>query len=95
MSISREEILKLAHLARLELQEGEIEKIKGSLEEMVDYMDQLKQLDLKEVEPMMRVEADEKAWREDQVRPGLSREQAFKNAPSIKLDHFAIPKTVK
>ena len=94
MEVTTEEIQKLAKLSRLHLDEKEIGKLKESLAEIMGYIDLIKKLDLSDVEPMML--ADQKSgkpWRQDSPIPSLSREEAFKNAPSIKDKHFAIPKS--
>ena len=94
MSVSKEQILSLAELSRLSLSEEEIEELQDSLNEIVQYMEKLKGLDLKDVEPMMRVSDLIRPLRPDKPRTGLSKSQVFKNAPKINLGHFSVPKTV-
>lgn len=94
MQVSREQVLRMAKLSRLELTEDEIGKMPGSLSQLVSYMDQLKGLDLKDVEPMLAVDTSARALRPDEVRPGLDKEAAFRNAPEVNLDHFSIPKVI-
>ena len=95
MAITKEQIQGLAKLSRLEFSEEEQEDLIGDLNEIVNYMEKLKELDLENVEPMMRVDESLRPMREDDPKSGLTKEQAFQNAPSINLDHFSIPKTVK
>jgi aspartyl-tRNA(Asn)/glutamyl-tRNA(Gln) amidotransferase subunit C len=94
MQVSREQVLRMAKLSRLELTEEEIGKMAGSLSQLVSYMDQLKGLDLKDVEPMLAVDTSARALRPDEVQPGLDKEAAFRNAPEVNLDHFSIPKVI-
>lgn len=94
MSVDREIVLRMAKLSRLEITEAELEKMAGSLSQLVAYMDQLKGLDLKEVEPMLAVDTSARPLRPDEVVPGLSKEDAFRNAPEVNLDHFSIPKVI-
>jgi aspartyl-tRNA(Asn)/glutamyl-tRNA(Gln) amidotransferase subunit C len=95
MTIGKKQIEDLANLARLEFSEKEKEQLQQSLNEIVAYMEKLKKLDLENVEPMARVDESPRPFRKDQVREGLSREQVFKNAPAVKMNHFSVPKTVK
>ena len=94
MQIEREQVLKMAKLARLEMTPEELEKMTGSLNQLVAYMDMLKGLDLKNVEPMLSVDASARPLREDEVKPGLDKEKVFRNAPQVNLDHFSIPKVI-
>jgi aspartyl-tRNA(Asn)/glutamyl-tRNA(Gln) amidotransferase subunit C len=94
MAISTQEIKKLSELCRLEFSADEQEVLSSSLNEMVEYMAKLGELDLVNVEPMMRVDNSAKSLRQDEPHTSLSKEDAFKNAPSINMDHFSIPKTV-
>ena len=94
MQVDRETVLRMAKLARLEITEAELEKMAGSLSQLVGYMDQLKGLDLKDVEPMLAVDTSARPLRPDEPVPGLSKEEAFRNAPEVNLDHFSIPKVI-
>jgi aspartyl-tRNA(Asn)/glutamyl-tRNA(Gln) amidotransferase subunit C len=94
MQVSREQVLRMAKLSRLEITEGEIEKMAGSMSQLVAYMDQLKELDLKDVEPMLAVDTSARPMRPDEIQPGLDKEQTFRNAPEVNLDHFSIPKVI-
>ena len=84
----------MAKLARLEFSPEELDGMAGSLNQLVEYMDQLKKLDLKNVEPMMAVDTSPRPLREDEVKPGLDKEHAFRNAPEVNLEHFSIPKVI-
>ncbi len=95
MSVSDEQLENIAQLARLKLSRGELEDLKGSLNKIIDYMSKLNELDLTEVEPMMRVDDSIRPLREDEPRPGVPFEDTFKNAPSTNAGHFSVPKTVK
>lgn len=92
--LEREEILKLAKLSRLEIKEDEIESMKGHLDKMLAHLDALKALDLSHVEPMTAVENGATILREDVPVQGFTLEQAFRNAPAVENDHFAIPKVI-
>jgi len=86
------DINKLAKLSRLTLSEKDAEQAKERLQEMLKLMENLKELDLKNVEPM--VAEDASSLREDTEIQGLSYEQAFMNAPQEENHHFTIPKVI-
>ncbi|MCL1955799.1 MAG: Asp-tRNA(Asn)/Glu-tRNA(Gln) amidotransferase subunit GatC [Fibromonadaceae bacterium] len=86
------DINKLAMLSRLTLSEPEAVQAKERLQEMLKLMENLKELDLKNVEPMVAEAAS--SLREDTEFPGLSYEQAFVNAPQEENHHFTIPKVI-
>jgi aspartyl-tRNA(Asn)/glutamyl-tRNA(Gln) amidotransferase subunit C len=94
MQVDREQVLKIAKLARLEITPAELEKMTGSLNQVVEYMNMLKGIDLKDVEPMLAVDTSSRPLREDEVKPSLDKEKTFRNAPEVNLDHFSIPKVI-
>ena len=66
----------------------------ASLDKLVGYMAMLKQLDLKDVEPMLAVDTSARPLRPDEPHQSLSKDQAFANAPAVNMDHFSIPKVI-
>jgi aspartyl-tRNA(Asn)/glutamyl-tRNA(Gln) amidotransferase subunit C len=94
MKISREEIVHVAHLARLEVNEAEIEKFSAQIGEILDYVDQLKQADTDGVEPTSHATALANAFRDDVERESLDREAALGNAPQKEEGSFVVPKVV-
>lgn len=90
----KEAVLKLAKLSRLELSDAEIEKAGKHLDELINYMDNIRSLDLSGVEPMVSIEQKNNGMRKDEVTPSLSREKAFENAPKVNQNHFTIPKVM-
>ena len=94
MEVNRDQVLRMAKLSRLELSEADVEKMTGSLNRLVEYMAVLKKIDLKGVEPMLAVDTASRPLREDVNVPSLDKELAFRNAPSVNMDHFSIPKVI-
>lgn len=68
MSITREEIIHLAELSRLKLNEEEISKLGKDLDAILSYIEQLNEVDTKKVEPTAQVSGLTDVWREDEVR---------------------------
>jgi aspartyl-tRNA(Asn)/glutamyl-tRNA(Gln) amidotransferase subunit C len=94
MEVNREQVLRMAKLSRLELNDQDVEKMTASLNRLVEYMAMLKKLDLKDVEPMLAVDTSARPLRPDENIPSLSKDKAFQNAPSVNMDHFSIPKVI-
>ncbi len=86
------DVEKLAKLSRLTLSEAEAAQAKERLLDLLKLMENLKELDLKEVQPMVADAAS--SLREDLPMQGFSSEQAFMNAPQEENHHFAIPKVI-
>jgi aspartyl-tRNA(Asn)/glutamyl-tRNA(Gln) amidotransferase subunit C len=94
MAVEREQLLKMAKLARLHFTDDELQRMEKSLGQLVDYVDTLQKLDLKDVEPMLAVDTAPRPMRVDEIGPSLTKEAAFRNAPEVNLDHFSIPKVI-
>jgi aspartyl-tRNA(Asn)/glutamyl-tRNA(Gln) amidotransferase subunit C len=94
MRITKEQIAHVAHLARLELTEAEVERFAAQIGEILDYVDQLKQVETSGVAPTAHATAAANAFREDEERPHLPREAALANAPEKDAEHFVVPKVV-
>jgi aspartyl-tRNA(Asn)/glutamyl-tRNA(Gln) amidotransferase subunit C len=94
MAITREEVLHVAKLARLELTHEEVERLTGELSAILDAVSKVSELDLSDVPPTSHPLALVNAWGEDVPRPSLSLDEAFANAPDREGDLFKVPPTV-
>lgn len=94
MEVNREQVLRIAKLARLELADAEVDRMTASLDKLVGYMAMLKQIDLKDVEPMLAVDTSARPLRPDEPHPSLPKDKTFANAPAVNMDHFSIPKVM-
>lgn len=91
MSLTKEEVVKIAKLARLSLNEAEIEKYSKDLNAILGYVEQLQELDTKNVEPMIGAINHQKPLREDKaVSSGLQGEM-LKNAPDTEETAIKVP----
>ena len=91
--ISDETIEYVGILSKLKLDEAEKAQAKKDLEEMLDYIDQLGELDTEGVEPMSHVHPDVNRFREDVVTNGDMREDILANAPEERDGAFVVPRT--
>jgi aspartyl-tRNA(Asn)/glutamyl-tRNA(Gln) amidotransferase subunit C len=90
--LSRDQVLHVARLARLELTDDEIERYSGELSKVLDYIEKIAELgDLADVEPTSHVVAVENALRADAPRPSLPVDVALANAPDPALGGFRVP----
>jgi len=85
----------VAELARLELTEEEKAVFQPQLEKIIGYVEKISQVDVSDVEPMMHGKELVNAFREDEVRPSMAREDALANAPARTGDEFLLPKIVE
>ncbi|MBN1655487.1 MAG: Asp-tRNA(Asn)/Glu-tRNA(Gln) amidotransferase subunit GatC [Deltaproteobacteria bacterium] len=92
--ISLEDVRHVAKLARLSLDEQEIETMRKQLDSILDYMASLEQLDLAAVEPTFYSVAMQAPLRTDVIQPSLRRDEALRAAPMEKAGAFAVPKVM-
>jgi aspartyl-tRNA(Asn)/glutamyl-tRNA(Gln) amidotransferase subunit C len=85
----------LANLARLQFNEVEKEMIKKDLEQMIGFVDKLKELDTTGVDPLLHMSDVVNVLREDKIQGSSSREEALKNAPDSDGTYFRVPKVIK
>ena len=91
MAITREQVIHVARLARLEIPEGEIEAVQAQLGAILEAVSKVSELDLAEVEPTSHPLDLVNVWDEDEPRPSLSREEALANAPDPAEGAFRVP----
>ncbi len=99
MRISREDVLRVAALAHLELAEDEVQVYVKQLDSILTYVEKLNELDTGAVEPMAQVLAAEGAenhWlREDAVRPSVAGGKVVRAAPGALPPYFRVPKVIE
>jgi aspartyl-tRNA(Asn)/glutamyl-tRNA(Gln) amidotransferase subunit C len=91
VAISRDEVLHMAGLARLELTDEEVERFREQLNAILEAVSKVAELDLSDVEPTAHPLDLVNAWADDEPRPSLSVEEALANAPDRNGDLFRVP----
>jgi aspartyl-tRNA(Asn)/glutamyl-tRNA(Gln) amidotransferase subunit C len=91
MSISRQDVEKVALLARLQLTDAELATMTEQLAQIVSYVDQLAEVDTEAIEPMAHAVEVSNVLRDDQVSPSLPREEALDNAPHHDERGYLVP----
>ena len=91
MAITREEVLHVARLARLELSEDEVTRFQSQLSAILEAVSKVSELDLSDVRPTSHPLAVVNVWAEDEPRPPLTVDEALANAPDRDDDYFRTP----
>lgn len=93
--LTLKEIEKVAKLARIELQESNKDQLIEELSSILDFVDDLQSLDLKDIEPISQVTGLKDVWREDVVVDcKISRDKLLKNTPSTKDGYVKVQKVL-
>jgi aspartyl-tRNA(Asn)/glutamyl-tRNA(Gln) amidotransferase subunit C len=99
MKISREDVLRVADLAYLELSEAELETYRNQINEILEYIGKLNELDTANVEPMAQVLADDQTadatLRDDVVVPCAVAPEILNQAPDPEPPYFRVPKVIE
>ena len=95
MAISKEEVKYIANLARLKLQESELEHFQTQLEVILEYIDKLKKPDVSHTEPTAHVLDIKNVYRPDVPKPSLAPEKVLKISPSHTGHFFKVPKVIE
>jgi aspartyl-tRNA(Asn)/glutamyl-tRNA(Gln) amidotransferase subunit C len=90
--ISRGDVQHLESLAALRLSEADRERLRGHLQRILEYMQQLAAVDVRDVPPTYHVIEAEAMLREDRVRPSLPPDAALANAPDARRSFYRVPR---
>lgn len=85
---------QIAHLARLEFNVEDKQKIMADLNRILDYIEQLNELDTTSVEPLIYLSPNQTILREDEVHETLDKKTALSNAPKKDSDYIKVPKVI-
>jgi aspartyl-tRNA(Asn)/glutamyl-tRNA(Gln) amidotransferase subunit C len=91
MALTADQVRWVAHLARLELNEAELQMMTRQLSAIIDYVNQLQQVNTAGVEPLAHPLPIHSVFRDDTPAPSLSVETALANAPDRRGDFYGVP----
>jgi aspartyl-tRNA(Asn)/glutamyl-tRNA(Gln) amidotransferase subunit C len=91
MAITKDEVLHVGKLARLELADDEVERFTEQLSAILEAVDKVSELDLADVEPTAHPLEVVNVWAADEPAPSLPVEEALGNAPDREGDFFKVP----
>ena len=92
--LSREDILKLAELSKLDLTEDQIEKFRSEIEEIMDYVEKLQSVDVGGLEPTNQVTGLSNVTREDEVKSYAGQQELLKNLPNRLDDYIKVRRMI-
>ena len=95
MAIDKKTVEQVAHLARIELQPAELEKLSLQLHDILDFIDKLSVLDTAQVKPASHILPISNVLREDKPHICLTPDKALENAPSKNGNFFSVPKIIE
>ena len=95
MSLSLQDVKKIAKLARIKMAEEEIEKYQGELNKIFNWIEQLSEVNTNDVKPMYSVVDQPLLLRKDDVTDGGIRDKVLQNAPDSKYGFLTVPKVVE
>jgi len=95
MSIDAATVKRVAHLARIKLQDEDVPALERELNSILSWVEQLNEIETADIEPMTSVEAMTLRQREDVVTDGDYPERVLANAPDAQFGFFAVPKVVE
>ena len=93
-TISTSDIQHLASLSNLALADDEVDGLRQDLENIIGYIEQLGELDTSGVEPTYQVTGLANVWREDEVKPGISRDELLELAPEKQNNQVKVPQVL-
>ncbi|KCZ57251.1 glutamyl-tRNA amidotransferase subunit C [Hyphomonas beringensis] len=95
MSVTKDDVRKVARLSRIAVTEEHVEDLTGELNSIMGWIDQLNEVDVDGVEPMTSVVETKLPMREDVVTDGNIQDQVLANAPRSEDGFFVVPKAVE
>ena len=95
MPVDAATVRRIAHLARIAVEDGEIEHLQGEINSILGFVEQLKEVNVEGVEPMTSVTPMVMKSREDVVTDGDIADDSVKNAPERQDHYFVVPKVVE
>jgi aspartyl-tRNA(Asn)/glutamyl-tRNA(Gln) amidotransferase subunit C len=95
MKIDRALLDKIAHLARLEFDEKDAEKMMADMTSIVNWVEKLNEVNTDGVEPLTTMSYEVNSLREDEVKDHLPHDLALKNAPKKDAEYFRVPKVIE
>ena len=95
MAIDKDTVKYVAHLARMKLTDEESDLLSRQLEDIVNFIDKLRELDVTKVKPTSHILPVKNVFRQDKPAQSLNTEQALNNAPKQKDNFFIVPKVIE
>jgi aspartyl-tRNA(Asn)/glutamyl-tRNA(Gln) amidotransferase subunit C len=95
MKVTKDDVVKIAHLARLELKEEQVEEMQDSINKVLDWMEALNAVDTSGVAPLVHMTGSLNHFREDVALEGLDRAKALALGPDTNAKYFKVPQVIE
>ena len=95
MKVTEKDVRYIAELSRLEISEEEMPMFTEQFNQILEYADILEKVDTTGIEPTFSILPLYNVMREDEVKPGVSHEEAMKNAPAVHNDGFKVTRVIE
>ncbi len=95
MAIDTQTVRKIAFLSRLKIEDDKVQTAEDEFNKILDWVEQLKEVDTDNVEPLVSVNENKLQMRVDEVTEGNQSEAVLANAPMKEYGYFAVPKVVE
>jgi aspartyl-tRNA(Asn)/glutamyl-tRNA(Gln) amidotransferase subunit C len=95
MAITKDTVKYVAQLARIELKAKELEELAGQLQEIINFIDKLKKIEIKNIPATSHILPMSNVFREDKPQESLAEDKALKDAPQREGDFFGVPKVIE
>lgn len=95
MKIDNALVDRLSELSKLEFEENDKERLKKDLQGIVDLVEQLKEVDVEGIEPLIYMSDERNVLRKDFIKDNVTHEEALQNAPLRDSDYYKVPKVIK
>jgi aspartyl-tRNA(Asn)/glutamyl-tRNA(Gln) amidotransferase subunit C len=95
MAINEDTVKYVAHLARIDLSPKELEKLSHELKEILEFIDRLTKVDIKDIAPTSHILPVNNVLREDNPAASLPSDRALDNAPKRQGSFFSVPKVIE
>ncbi len=95
MKVNKEDVARIAHLARLELNPEKVEDMQASINKVLDWMEALNAIDTSGVEPLVHMTSAMNHFREDVAKQELSKDKALALGPDVNEAFFKVPQVIE
>lgn len=95
MVVDTQTVKRIASLAKLKIDDDKVEDVEGEFNKILDWIEQLNEVDTNHVEPLLSVNDENLRLREDKVTDGNQRDAVLANAPVSSYGYFVVPKVVE
>ncbi len=95
MKVTKDDVVKIAHLARLELKDAQVGDMQDSINKVLDWMEALNAVDTTNVDPLVHMTTSLNHFREDVAKDSLDRSKALALGPDTNEKYFKVPQVIE